>query len=124
MAAFDSQTLALFEREREVQVVATRPDGSLTAPTTIWVVVDGDDVFIRSWRGESAIWYRAATERPSEVELIAADRRIPVLAVPATDDDSVSRCSAGLLAKYAGAPSAAGMVREEILATTLRVEPR
>lgn len=124
MAAFDRQTVALLEREREIDIVATRQDGSATAATTIWVVVDGEDAFIRSWRGERAIWYRAATGRPSEVELRAGGRRIPVRVVPAADDRSVARCSAALQAKYAGDPSADAMVRDEIVATTLRVEPR
>ena len=30
----------------------------------IWAVVDGDEVFVRSWRGATARWYREATANP------------------------------------------------------------
>lgn len=123
MAAFDRQTVALLEREREVEIVPTLPDGSRLS-VTIWVVVDDGDAFIRSWRGAGARWYRAAIERPDDVELVAAGRRVPVRVVPTADPDSVARCSAGYEAKYAGHPSTPRMVRDEVLDTTLRVEPR
>jgi len=52
-----------------------------------------------------------------------AGRRLPAVAIPAGDPDSVARASAALSAKYAGDPATASMVRQEILATTLRLEP-
>jgi hypothetical protein len=47
-----------------------------------------------------------------------------VRAVPATDPDSVARTSAQLQRKYAGTSEVDSMVRDEILNTTLRLEPR
>jgi hypothetical protein len=44
--------------------------------------------------------------------------------VPATDADSVARVSAALERKYDGDPAAKSMVRDEILDTTLRLDPR
>lgn len=123
MAAFNDATLALLAREREVDIVATRPDGSKLS-VTIWVVVADGEVFVRSWRGDRGHWYQAALDRPHEVELKADGRRIPVTAVPADDAQSVARCSSALEAKYAGDPATAGMVRDEVLGTTLRLEPR
>jgi hypothetical protein len=119
---FEADVLELLDREREVDVETVGPDGR-PQRTTIWVVVEGD-VFVRSWRGERGRWYRAAVARPAEVALVAAGRRIPVHAVPAADAESVSRCSAALERKYAGDPSTPAMVAEEVLATTLRLEPR
>jgi hypothetical protein len=121
--ACDTDTLELLAREREVRIVTTRPDDS-TVTTIIWVVVDADGTFVRSWRGERAHWYQAAVDRPTEVELIVRRRRIPVRVVLATDDGSVARCSSALLAKYAGDPAAKAMVSPAILGTTLRLEPR
>lgn len=45
---------------QEVRVVTRRPDGTSRGPTTIWIVRDGDRVFVRSTNGRSAAWFRAA----------------------------------------------------------------
>jgi hypothetical protein len=119
----DRETLALLDGQREVDIVTRRPDGSRTR-TTIWVVVDGDDAYIRSWRGAGARWYQAVLDRPADVELIADQLHLRLRAVPAADDLSVARCSSALERKYAGDPATEAMVREDVLETTLRLEPR
>jgi hypothetical protein len=120
---FDRETLRLLDRVREVEVVTTRPDGR-RAQTTIWVVVDEDEAYIRSFRGAGALWYRDAVERPDEVQLIADEMRLRVRAVSAIDDLSIARCSSALERKYAGDPSTDAMVDEDVIDTTLRLEPR
>ena len=45
---------------REVQVSILRPDGTLHRTRTIWIVAEGDRVFIRSTNGRGAGWFRAA----------------------------------------------------------------
>jgi hypothetical protein len=121
--SFDREVMGMLDREREVEVVTTRPDGS-RASTTIWVVVDEDRAFIRSYHGARAKWYRDALDRPDEVELVVAGTVLPIKPVPATDDLSIARCSSALERKYAGDPSTDAMVDEEVIDTTLRLEPR
>ena len=115
--------LAALDTAREVKVETTWPDGT-THRTTIWVIVDEGDAFVRSVRGDRAMWWQSAVDRPDEVALIVDGRRLPVRAVPATDDLSVARCSSGLERKYAGDPATESMVREHVLGTTLRLDPR
>ena len=120
--AFDRTDLDAIDRAKEIRIeTAAAPDAERHR-TIIWIVVDGDDVFIRSWRGATARWFREATANP-EVAIHVGERRLAARAVPATDPDSVARTSKGLEAKYAGDPATPSMVREEILATTLRLEP-
>lgn len=119
---FDADVLKLLEAEREVDIETTLPDDR-TQRTTIWVVVSDGDAFVRSWRGARARWYQAAVDRPVEVALWVAGRRLPAVAILATDGESVARCSAALEEKYAGDPSTPSMVRPEILGTTIRLEP-
>ena len=88
----------------------------------IWVVVDGEDVFVRSWLGARARWYREVVANPA-VTVVAGDRRLPATAAHATDPDSIRRCSDGFLTKYRKSKSAQSMVAEDILDTTLRLEP-
>ena len=47
---FDAGTLDLLARTKEVRIETSRP-GELAHSATIWIVVDGQDVFIRSFRG-------------------------------------------------------------------------
>ena len=118
---FDRKTLELLEATREVRIETSRPGGPIHS-TIIWVVVDGGDVFVRSWKGSEARWYREARGNP-EVALLAGDQHFSARAVPATDAESIRRCSDGFLTKYRKSKSALMMVADDILDTTLRLDP-
>jgi len=92
--------------------------------TTIWVVVDGDAVYVRSWLAERGWWYRHALDRPEQVTLHVAGRTISVRAIHVTDDDSIERCSRGFETKYADSMSTAAMVAPKVLPFTMRLDPR
>ena len=49
---------------------------------------------------------------------------VPVHAILAPDVESIGRANAGYQRKYADSPYLGTMTREEILGTTLRLEPR
>ncbi len=105
---------------REV-VIETRR-GDRVIGTVIWVVVEGDDVYVRSVRGESGRWYQRAVADP-EVALRVGDARFEFTAVSANDPDSIESASEALRAKYRGR-SLENMLLPETLGTTLRLEPR
>jgi hypothetical protein len=119
--SFEPDDIAALDRAREVRI-ETQARGGDVHRTIIWIVVDDDRVFVRSHRGETARWYREALANPA-VAIHVERRRIPATAIPATDPDSIERTSGALLKKYEGDPSARSMVRDEILGTTLRLEP-
>jgi hypothetical protein len=121
-AAFGPDVLDLLARTEEVEVETRAPRDGEVHRTIIWVVVEGNDVFIRSVRGAGARWYRELTAA-GQGALIVGNRRIPFRAVPAADPDSVERCSGALRAKYAGVPGIRPMLRAPVLSTTLRLEP-
>jgi hypothetical protein len=120
MANFDADTL----RElREVQEVRIRTEKHPNSAVVIWVVVDDDEVFVRSWRGAKGRWYRdLAAGGPAILEF--AGRRLAVQAIPAADQAAVARTSREFLRKYQRSSHAQEMVRPETLPTTLRLEPR
>lgn len=120
---FDRPTLHLLDRAREVDIETIKPNG-MPRRSTVWLIVDGDDVFVRSWRGDRAHWYQSALDLPEQVTLHAGGRAFPVRVVWSPDDESVDRCSRGLERKYAGDPAVGSMVRPAVLGTTLRLEPR
>ena len=117
---FPKDVLQLLDRTQEVDI-ETRSASGATHRVPIWVVVSGDDVFVRSWKGSQAVWYRRLLARDGA--LVAGRRRIPVRAVRATDAESVRRTSDGFRTKYRHSRSTPSMVREEILGTTIRLEP-
>jgi len=119
--SFSGDDRALLERVEEVEIETQAPQGPVHR-TVIWAVVDGQDVFIRSYRGDQARWYREALANPA-VAVHADGRRLSATAIPATDPDSVERASAGYIRKYAGDPAASAMVRPKTMPTTLRLEP-
>jgi len=119
--SFGLKDLELIDRTVEVEIETQPPDGT-PRRTVIWAVVDDGQVFIRSWKGANALWYRELQANPA-VALHVEGRRLTASAIPATDPDSVQRTSDGFMRKYAGDPGAKAMCAEEILDTTLRLEP-
>jgi hypothetical protein len=119
---YSEAELDLIDRTEEVEIETNGAEGAVHR-TVIWAVVDDGDVFIRSYRGPHARWYREALADPS-VALHIDAQRLPARAVPASDPASIERTSAGILSKYAGDPAAQAMVRAELLDLTLRVERR
>jgi hypothetical protein len=113
------EILALLDRTLEVQIETTSAKGA-RHEVPIWVVVDGSDVFARSYLGAHARWYRKILARPSA--LIVGSRRIQVKAIRATDDDSVRRTSEGYQKKYPTSGSLRAMQKPDILPTTVRFE--
>jgi hypothetical protein len=118
--SFPKATVALLDRTDEVDIETRSPKGT-THSVPIWIVVDGDDVFIRAYRGPTSRWYRELLARPGA--LIVKEQRIPVRAVAAADDDSVRRTSDGFRKKYRKGSSLDSMLVAEVLPTTLRLEP-
>jgi hypothetical protein len=123
MVNFDTRTLEVLDKAMEVEIETLRPDG-MPRMTTIWLIVDRGEVFVRSWKGDRGYWYQGAIDSPDDVTLHVAGRAIPVRVIPAIDNSAINRCSVALERKYAGDPSTPAMVRPAVLGTTLRLEPR
>jgi hypothetical protein len=118
--SFPKATLALLDRSNEVDIETRSPKGTVhTVP--IWVVVDGDDVFIRTYRGPKSRWYLELLAGPGA--LVVNKKRIPVRAIPAADSASVKRASDGYRKKYRKGSSLDSMLLPSVLPTTLRLEP-
>jgi hypothetical protein len=120
MAIFGTETLGKLRDRHEVAIRTEKhPDSAVT----IWVVVSGSEVFVRSVRGATGRWYRdLAGGGPAKLEFNGD--QLAVQAVPAADADSIDRASREFLTKYRTSPYAQSIVRPEVLQTTLRLERR
>jgi hypothetical protein len=120
MANFDGETLRQLHDVREVAIRTGKHPGTAVV---IWVVVAGGEVFVRSVQGRRGRWYRdLAAGGPAALEF--ARLRLEVEATPATDPAALANVSDEYLRKYRPSPYAEVMVKPEIRATTLRLEPR
>jgi hypothetical protein len=118
---FDAGDLAALDSTEEIEIETANPDGGVHR-TIIWVVVDGDDAFIRSVRGAKARWYRETIANPS-LTIHAGGRIIAATATPAPDADAIARTSAALVRKYTGISGLAEMLVPDTFETTLRLTP-
>lgn len=101
--------------------IETRSAKGATHTVPIWVVVDTDEVFVRTYRGKRSRWYRELLAGPGA--LVVHGKRIPVRAIAAADSASVKRASDGYRRKYAKSDSLDPMLRPSVLPTTLCLEP-
>jgi hypothetical protein len=118
--SFDTDDLARLAAAKEVEIETQSPDGPAHR-TTIWIVVDDGEAFVRSYQGASARWYREAVANPA-IAIHVDGSRLTGTAIAATDPDSIERTSAGFRAKYRADPATTSMI-ERYHETTLRLEP-
>jgi len=88
----------------------------------IWIVVDGDKVYVRSVKGPDGKWYQAlAAGRP--FTLRAGSSEWSIVGEHVSDQAEIERVSEAFSRKYNSrwpGPTAA-MLRAEVLPTTLRI---
>ena len=118
--ALSDQQLALLDKTKEVRIRTRGATRSFT--TIIWIVVSDGTVFVRSVDGEEGNWYQRALH-DSMVEVIVDDQQIPFTAVHVEDRAEIDAVTAALRAKYRPGGSLDRMVRDDVLGTTLRLDP-
>ena len=123
MSAWSSDELEEIGAADELELTTFRSNGMPRKPVTIWVVRNDDSLFIRSWRGRNAAWFRNAQARraghihargiDTDVEFVNADQHM---------NDTIDTA---YRAKYTPiAPSyVEPMVSSQARATTLQLVP-
>jgi hypothetical protein len=109
----------------ELRIAPLRQDGTPRNPVTTWVVMSGDHLYVRSYKGAGGAWFRAAKE--SHEALIQADgARVEVTLVEEHDPAVNDQVDAAYRAKYSryGSEYVDPMVAPQTRATTLRIVPR
>lgn len=120
--SFTANLLATFAEIKEIDI-ETRVGKNPPHRVTIWVVVVGDEAFIRSYRGVNGIWYQQIRKNPDAV-IVVANERVPIQASAVREPETIAAVSAEYVRKYNNSRSAQAMVLDAVLPTTLRVTPR
>ena len=122
-AGWTSDELARVGDAEELTVQPLLADGRTDKPVRIWVVRAGDELYIRSFRGDDGAWYRAANGgRQGRISAGGVERRVEF----AEADDAVNDAvDAVYRDKYGRYPSyVEPMVSAQARATTSRLAPR
>jgi hypothetical protein len=119
--SFSDDDLGVLRAAEEVDIETQAPGGP-SHRTTIWLVVEGDDVFVRSVRGDQGRWFREANANPA-VAIHVDGRRLPATAIPATDPESMDRTTRAVREKYVGIEGFDSMQNPAIFPATFRLEP-
>ena len=123
MTAFAADVAARLRKARTVSIETSADAQAPVHRTVIWIVADESGrAFVRSVRGRRGRWYRELLANPSGAVNVGG-HRIGVRA-HAADDAGIEACSRLLREKHASAAaSLASMLRDEVLPTTLELEP-
>jgi hypothetical protein len=110
----------------DLHIAAVRGDGTRRRPTTIWVVPDGDDLYVRAASGTTAAWYRGTrTRHEGHIRAGGVDRDVTFTDVPG-DDPVNARIDAAYRSKYRrhGGTYVDMMLAPAARAATLKLTPR
>ncbi len=124
MTDWSTDQLDKIGRAEEVQIASVRQNGTLRKPVTVWVVRQGDDLYIRSVRGRSGDWFRGAQER-HEGRISASGLEKDVTFEDANHDldDEIDAAYRVKYNRYAGR-ILNSCLTPEARSTTLKVLPR
>ncbi|CCF84456.1 DUF2255 family protein [Nitrolancea hollandica] len=125
MTAWTSDELSKIGAADELEFASLRRDGTLRNPVTVWVVRLGNDLYVRSWRGHTAAWFRAAQVRhEGHIQAGGVDKDVTFVEEtgPAIND----QIDVAYRTKYRryGAGYVDPMVASEARAATLKLVPR
>ncbi|MFI7501811.1 DUF2255 family protein [Streptomyces sp. NPDC049687] len=123
MTSWTNDELTRIEHAEELRMAPARSDGTPRTPVPIWVVRDGDDLYVRSFRGSAGAWYRAArASHEGRIRSGGVDKDVTLVEV--TDPGVNDRIDTAYRTKYGryGASYVDPMVASRD--TTLKLVPR
>lgn len=125
MTGWTAQELDRIGHTDELDLASQRSDGSLRDPVTMWVVRDGDALYVRSMHGRAGAWFRG-TQTRSQGHVRSAGIDKDVAFVNDTDPQLNDRLDAAYRTKYAryGNSPIGHVTTVDSRASTLRLDPR
>jgi len=125
MATWTKDELHKIAAAEDLELASLRRDGTLSNAVTIWVVRVGDDLYVRSWKGNDGVWFRA-TQARHEGHIKAGGVGKDVTFVAQADADSNHQIDAAYRTKYRrhGGRYVDPMVAPTARATTIKLVPR
>jgi hypothetical protein len=124
MTAWTSNELDKIGKAEELQIASLRGDGTLRKSLPIWVVRLGDNLYVRSMNGRTAVWFRGVQERhEGHIQAGGVDKDVTFLEEP--DPELNSQIDAAYHSKYHryGASIVGTIVSSEARSATIKLVP-
>jgi hypothetical protein len=125
MTTWTSEELTAIGDADELRLQSLRSDGTLRDPVTMWVIRQGDDVYVRPVRGRDG-WYRGAqTRHQGHIRSGGIDKDV-TFAEAGADPSLNDAIDAGYRAKYQAYPASFvdAVLTPPARSATLRLVPR
>ena len=125
-AAWNPAILSALALAKEVDVTPIDADGTRRASRTIWSIGVGDELYVRSWKGRNAVWFRDALATGQGELAVTRGGASQLVTFEEVDTAAAVQLqiSATFLTKYADDGYAGAMNEDAPLGATLRVLPR
>jgi hypothetical protein len=125
MTTWTKDELHKIAAAEELELTSLRRDDRLSNAVTIWVVRVGNDLYVRSWKGDDGAWFRATRVR-HEGHIKAGSVGKDVTFVAEAEADINDQIDAAYRTKYRrhGGRYVDPMVAPTARATTIKLVPR
>jgi hypothetical protein len=123
MTTWTSDELDAIGNAEELTLASVRRDGTLRRPVTMWVVRDGDDVYVRSVNGRGSSWFRGVQDHhQARIRAGGVEKDVELIET----DDARDTVDAAYQAKYGRryASIVPSIVAPEAQAATLKLVPK
>ncbi|MFD1539509.1 DUF2255 family protein [Nonomuraea guangzhouensis] len=124
MSAWTSDELTKIGNAEELELASVRRDGSLRDPVTMWVVRNGDNLYVRSMRGRDGAWYRGTqTRHEGHISAGGVDKDVTFADAEPDVDGRLDDAYRGKYRRYSS-NIVGSVVNPEARAATLKLVPR
>src|SRR3989441_8095855 len=124
MSEWTSGDLTRIGTAEELEITSVRPDGTRRKPVTIWVVRDGDSLYVRSVKGPTAAWFRGSQERhEGRIRAGGIEKDVTFVDADHDIDDEVDAAYRAKYRRYAGS-ILNSVLTPQARSTTIRFVPR
>ena len=108
----------------ELKIASLRSDDTLRKPTIIWVVLVGDDLYVRSVNGRTSAWFRGVQTRyAGHIRAGGVDKDVTF--VEENDSNINDQIDTAYTTKYHPYASiASSMTTPAVRAATIKLVPR
>ena len=124
MTAWTRDELPKVARAEELEIASVRPDGTLRKLVTIWVVREGDSLYVRSVKGPTGAWFRGTQERhEGRIRAGGVEKDVTFVTADHDIDDAVDASYRAKYRRYAGS-ILNSVLTPQARSTTIKLVPR
>jgi hypothetical protein len=126
MSGWTSEELSKIGTAEELRIRSLRRDGTMRSPTTIWVVRDGENLYVRPVNGRTSGWFRGTQVRQEgHIQCGGVAKDVTFVSID-TADEVNAQIDAAYRAKYRRYPTSFvdAVLTPEAKSATIKLQPR